>query len=412
MHGVGDQLSVGERIAFYRRRRGLTQVVLAGLVGRTEDWLSKVERGERQVRRLDVLMDLAQALRVTLGDLLGQPVLVEDEGRNDDVPAIRDALMAPRRLSRVLFSRAPAPTAVDPVPTAGQVERGWADYQAGRLGRVIGVLPGLIETSQHLEDLAADTSPETQKRCWAVSARTHHLAATTLSKIGESDLAWIAAERAMQAADQSGDVLVLASAARAGTHALLSVGRFRDALDLGSTASQWLGSQLDESDPAALSLYGMLQLRTAVAAGRRQDRSTATELLSRASDAADRLGRDANYWTTGFGPTNVELHRLSIALDLGDVAYVVERGLNVGVDQAPAERRVSHLIDVSRALSLVARDDEALSNLLTAEREAPQLVRHNPGVRETVKAMHRRAPATAGRSSALLGLAERCRAVE
>jgi hypothetical protein len=43
MRGTGDQLSVGERIAFYRRRRGLSQAVLADLVGRTEDWLSKID---------------------------------------------------------------------------------------------------------------------------------------------------------------------------------------------------------------------------------------------------------------------------------------------------------------------------------------------------------------------------------
>jgi transcriptional regulator with XRE-family HTH domain len=412
VRAAGDQLTVGERIAFYRRRRGLTQAVLAGLVGRTEDWLSKVERGDRQIRRLDVLPEVAQALRVTLGDLLGQPVLMEDEERNDDVPAIRDALMAPRLLSKVLFGRAPVSTSIDPSVTAGRVESGWADYQAGRLGRVIAVLPDLIEASQQLEDLASVASAETRRRCWAISARTHHLGATTLSKIGESDLAWIAAERAMQAADQADDVLVLASAARAGTHALLAVGRYSDALDLGTTASQWLAARLNDDDPAALSFYGMLQLRTAVAAGRQQDRSTAVELLARASNAAQRLGRDANYWTTGFGPTNVELHRLSIALDLGDVVYVVEQGSSVRVDDAPVERRVSHLIDLSRALSMVARDEDALSNLLSAEQEAPQLVRHNPGVRETVKAIHRRAPSTAGRSSALFGLAERCRAVE
>jgi len=414
VRAAGDQLTVGERISFYRRRRGLTQAVLAGLVGRSEDWLSKVERGDRQIRRLDVLTEVAQALRVTLGDLLGQPVLMEDEDRNDDVPAIRDALMAPRRLSKVLFARATVPTSVDSAPSvaADRVESGWADYQAGRLGRVIAVLPELIEASQQLEDLVSVASPETRRQCWAISARTHHLAATALSKVGESDLAWIAAERAMQAADQADDVLVLASAARAGTHALLAVGRYSDALDLGTTASQWLAARLNDDDPAALSLYGMLQLRTAVAAGRRQDRTTAAELLARASDAAQRLGRDANYWTTGFGPTNVELHRLSVALDLGDVALVVEQGPTVRVDSAPAERRVSHLIDLSRALSMVAREEDALSNLLTAEREAPQLVRHNPGVRETVKAMYRRAPATAGRSSTLFGLAERCRAVE
>lgn len=49
MRGAGDQLSIGERIAFYRHRRGLSWVVLANLVGRTEDWLSKIERGEREV---------------------------------------------------------------------------------------------------------------------------------------------------------------------------------------------------------------------------------------------------------------------------------------------------------------------------------------------------------------------------
>jgi hypothetical protein len=78
----------------------------------------------------------------------------------------------------------------------------------------------------------------------------------------------------------------------------------------------------------------------------------------------------------------------------------------------PVERTASHLIDTGRALSLVARDDDAVSTLLDAERVAPQLVRHSPDVRETVKAIYRRSPVTAGRrSSRLLGLAERCRAV-
>jgi hypothetical protein len=156
----------------------------------------------------------------------------------------------------------------------------------------------------------------------------------------------------------------------------------------------------------------MLHLRSAVAAGLRHDRSTATELLDRATDAGRRVGRDANYWQTGFGPTNVELHRVSIALELGDVSFVVEHGQRLPAGHMPQERRVSLLIDVARGLSLSAQDDEALSALLEAEQDAPQLVRHNPLVREMVRAMHRRAPVTAGRSSPLLALAGRCRAVE
>jgi transcriptional regulator with XRE-family HTH domain len=80
MRGSGDELSVGERVAFYRRRRGLTQGTLGKLVGRSEEWVSSIERGRRQVRRLDVLTEVAGALRVGLPDLLGQPVLMEDDG--------------------------------------------------------------------------------------------------------------------------------------------------------------------------------------------------------------------------------------------------------------------------------------------------------------------------------------------
>ena len=183
MRGAGDHFSVGDRIAFYRRRRQLTQRVLAQLVGRSEDWLSKVERNERDVRRLDVLHEVARALRVSVGDLLGQPVLVEDEHpKDDDVPAVRDALMSHRRLSQTLFgSRAVEAVAVEPV--AGITGHVWTDYQQGRLGRVIAALPGLIKSAQALEE----TSGPTDHRPWIVSARIHHLAATTLAKIGEAD---------------------------------------------------------------------------------------------------------------------------------------------------------------------------------------------------------------------------------
>jgi hypothetical protein len=44
--------------------------------------------GERGIRRLDVLADVARALRVTLGDLLGEPVLWESEQEHNDIPAI------------------------------------------------------------------------------------------------------------------------------------------------------------------------------------------------------------------------------------------------------------------------------------------------------------------------------------
>jgi hypothetical protein len=155
----------------------------------------------------------------------------------------------------------------------------------------------------------------------------------------------------------------------------------------------------------------MLDLRMAVAAARRQDRGVTVDLLGRAEAAAALLGRDANYWKTGFGPTNVLPHRLSTSLNLRDVSLVADTGVRIEGHPLPAERRASHRIDVARALSYLARDDEAITLLLTAERDAPQLVRHIPAVREVVRAVHRRTPVTSGRSSEVLAPAERCRAV-
>jgi transcriptional regulator with XRE-family HTH domain len=407
MRGASDHLSIGERIAFYRTRRGLTQAVLAGLVGRSEDWLSKIERGDRDIQRLNVLMEVARALRVELSDLLGQPVLLEDNHEHDDVPAIRDALMSPSRLSRVLYSAPGEGQAPDVDQIRRLAERGWDHYQKGDVGRAVQLLPELIRAAHSIESQATNRSA-----AWAVSSRIHHLATTTLTKIGESDLSWIAAERAMKAADNSDDPLVLASAARAGTHALLAVGRYDDALQLGQTARTWLSGQLQDLDPAALSVQGMLDLRMATAASRRSDRATTNELLASARSAADQLGVDANHWQTSFGPTNVALHELSAALDLGDISYVTEHGPRIDSSPLPIVRQVAHQIDLARAFSYAGQDDAAVDALLTAERKSPQLIHHNPAVREVVRDIHRRTPSSHLRHSRIRQLAERCRAIQ
>src|SRR6266511_928233 len=66
-------LPIGERIRHRRRARGLSQLRLAGLVDRTEDWVSKVERGEIPVDRV------ADALKVPLSDLLGEQNWSEEQ---------------------------------------------------------------------------------------------------------------------------------------------------------------------------------------------------------------------------------------------------------------------------------------------------------------------------------------------
>ena len=53
------------------RRRELSQTVLAGLVGRSESWLSQVERSRRSVDSYAVLTRMAAVLRIDFGELTG-----------------------------------------------------------------------------------------------------------------------------------------------------------------------------------------------------------------------------------------------------------------------------------------------------------------------------------------------------
>jgi transcriptional regulator with XRE-family HTH domain len=66
-------LPVGRRIQLLRERRGLSRAVVAGLCGRSESWLKKIEHGTRQAVRLPTLIRLAEVLRVDdLTELTGQ----------------------------------------------------------------------------------------------------------------------------------------------------------------------------------------------------------------------------------------------------------------------------------------------------------------------------------------------------
>jgi transcriptional regulator with XRE-family HTH domain len=67
-----DAVERGRFLRRARRRRGMSQAVLAGLVGRSESWLSQVERGLREIDSHRVLSALAEVLRVDIAELIGE----------------------------------------------------------------------------------------------------------------------------------------------------------------------------------------------------------------------------------------------------------------------------------------------------------------------------------------------------
>ena len=163
-----------------------------------------------------------------------------------------------------------------------------------------------------------------------------------------------------------------------------------------------------DADPAVCSVAGALWLIAAVAAARRTDAAAAGERLDRAQRLADHLGEDANYRWTAFGPTNVAIHRVSVAVELGDAPSALAAAEAVDLDRLPdglRSRRVQVQLDIAWAQAQRRRDAEALVALLEVERAAPQVTRRNAVARDTIRQLLARARGSSG--AAVRGLAHR-----
>ncbi|MEJ2854876.1 MULTISPECIES: helix-turn-helix domain-containing protein [unclassified Saccharothrix] len=371
-----ESLTIGERVAWYRRRRGMSQEVLAGLVGRTADWLQKAENNRLELDRLSVIKALAGALDVPLSDLLGEPTLLDwnSESGTQTVPALRAALMDYSQLSPLLSTRQPDGDVLSADDLQRQVADIFTAYQASRFGYVTARLPQLLRNA--IAASRTHDGPELQ-RVRGQLALCYQAAASVLTKLGEADLAWVAAERGLREAEAVGDLLVLGSLLRSVTHGLLATGQFAPAVSLVERASDVLRPELRSAGGPLLSVYGSLFLAGSMAASRNGDRATTRTFLDEAQRAADRQGADANHLWTAFGPTNVAIHRVNTAMELGDVQVALDLGPTLDTSGLPAERQVRHALDLARAYNQRNRVDDALAVVLNAEQIAPEQVRHH-----------------------------------
>ena len=267
MRGMTEKLTIGERVAWYRRRRGMSQEVLAGLVGRTADWLQKAENNRIELDRLSVIRSLSQALDVSIGDLIGEPILLDwtADSRTQTVPALRAALMDYSQLSPLL---ADSSTRAEP-PTLDQLSKQvgaiFEAYQQSRFGFVTTQAPQLLRDAVAVTRTAESHETASAHEFLAFS---YQAAASVLTKLGEADLAWIAAERGLAAAQNTGNLVVTGSLFRSVAHTLLATGRYRPAIKLVDRAAGVLGGELSRADGQMLSVYGSLFLTGAMAAGR------------------------------------------------------------------------------------------------------------------------------------------------
>ncbi|WP_422734119.1 hypothetical protein ACN26Y_01715 [Micromonospora sp. WMMD558] len=252
------------------------------------------------------------------------------------------------------------------------------DYQACRYAHVLDRLVALLPS---LDAVRSGVTGEQRSQVEVLAADLYHVVGSVLLKLDDRGMALVAAERSTQAAAMSQDPVAIAASARIMTHALMSNGHDAQAMTLAGNAADSLDRDTGLTSSDAVAVHGALVLRGAIAAARRDDRGTAHAMLDEATRAATRLGYDGNDRWTGFGATNVLLHRVNIALTLGDAGTAIAIARTVPLDKVTlAERRASLYVDVARAYTQWGRYEHGLNALRTAYEVAPEEIRCRPAV--------------------------------
>src|SRR4051794_22042354 len=149
-----DDSTVGQRIAHHRKRRGMTQEVLCGLVGgKSIEWLRQIESGTRDVDKLSTIVAVAEALKIAPSDLLPGPfrstsnALTGLGSAPEAVPEIQAAMLRYDGIAGLLnFPN----REVSARHLKATVERAFVCSQTERWSDMAPLVPNMIEDAWHL----------------------------------------------------------------------------------------------------------------------------------------------------------------------------------------------------------------------------------------------------------------------
>lgn len=433
---------VGHVFRLVRQYAGLSQTYIGSVTGLSQGKVSAIMSGSQQVTAFEVFervadgLDMPDAARMALGLAPRVAIPSQDDRRTvlsipadlarsvDLVQRREDETNVRRRefvglAGAALFSAAlgPAdqasavgiedlaaalvdfPVRGNEVPPLAPLARAVAEvkqyYQACQYGEVVNMLPSLLRSLR----VASNTlEGDARLKAHALSAEAYHVAASILLKQEDKGLAWLAADRSVQAAHASESPLMIGASSRIITHALMDGGHHKAAVSTASAAAQRMGGALDGPDD--LSIYGSLLLRGAIAAAQQANRHTADELLEEATEAGSRLGHEGNHMWTAFGPNNVLCHRVNVALTMGDAGTAVEYARQVEIDALPInERKATLLLDTAKAFLLWGKHDRALYVMRAAGDIAPEEIASRPASLRLVRDLLETAPISVRRGA-------------
>ncbi|MGW2210105.1 helix-turn-helix domain-containing protein [Streptomyces sp. NPDC001781] len=369
-----DPLVFGQRLQILRTRRGLTREQLGGLAGRSGSWVKGMETGRLKTPKLDVVLRLAEILRVRdLSDLTGdqsvQVGLFTGPGhpRLPEVKAAVDAFP--------LGARREAPPAAH---LQARLARAWsARHSAPNHRDVVGaLLPDLIRDAQAAVRQADTTAG--RRAAHAILAEVYSLSQFFVAYQPDVALLWRVAERGLIAAQESEDPHAVGVAAWLAAQAHRDSAHFDAADDVTRQTLEHLRPQLPDARHDVLAIAGALTFEAGYTAARRGETGTAWRYWDQARDMAARLPSSYYHPITSFSQAIIGAHAVTIAVELHQGGESVRQAAAADAVVIPSRpRRARHRIEEARGYQLDGQPDVALATLAQAHEAAPETIRYN-----------------------------------
>lgn len=376
--------SVGTRVRRARKRVGITQNELARRVGRAQSWVSAIENDSLPLDSIALVNTLAQALRTHPNELTARPYRgdnpAEDRG-HAAIPEIR------RQLERYDLDPEWAGEVRSLPELRAAIEHACRLRIETRYTELADQLPALLSELQAATHLYAEPD---RSAAFGLLWSAYRAADSVAYDLGYADLSLIATSRTHWAAERSGDPYHLPVATWRRARNLWASTSWNDALTVLDSACASIEDEYSAGQPEALAVWGGLQLCAAITAARKNDAAEAWSRHRLAGEAVTRLGprQRTNYYEMCTSQTNVDIHGVAVAVELGDGPQAVSRGKTVRLPKGLQANRVGyHHLDYARGLLWCGQREAATAELEHAEKAAPLLIRNHPMARQAVRTL-------------------------